>query len=223
MLITSKAAYRKSLENLVNDNGGEYHGNLTKDVTHLIAKVPSGTKYTHACNWKLKVVSIEWLMQSVERGMILEETFYNLLLPESERGQNAWVRKTVSSISVDKRARDEEVGSIQSRKLRRTASAKLSSQNIGLWSDIVNQRTGIDISKQDDSANEQKEIVENDVIVEAKTETQTKSLPIKEEPGFSTLCCQKSSRQSEPLRNWHNKALFRGRSFYMHGFNAKQV
>ena len=81
--------YRKELEDLINGNGGDYRGNLTKDITHLIAKEPSGAKYNFAAQWGIKTVSVEWLEQSLERGMILEESLYHLLLPLSERGRNA--------------------------------------------------------------------------------------------------------------------------------------
>ena len=66
--------YRKELEDLINDNGGDYQGNLTRDVTDLIAKEPSGAKYNYACQWGIKPVSGEWVEQSLERGMILEES-----------------------------------------------------------------------------------------------------------------------------------------------------
>ena len=128
--------YRKELEDLINDNGGDYRGNLTKDVTHLIAKEPSGAKYDFAAQWKIKTVSVEWLEQSLERGMILEESLYHLLLLPSERGRNAWIRKSFSTNSLGKRARDEEVIPPNARKLRRTASARLSTHNDGMWSEI---------------------------------------------------------------------------------------
>ncbi|KAK3166752.1 hypothetical protein OEA41_009877 [Lepraria neglecta] len=129
--------YRKQLEDLITDNGGEYRGNLTKDITHLIAKEPFGAKYNYAVQWNIKIVAVEWLEQSLERGMVLEESLYSLTLPASQRGKNAWVRRTTSTTSLGKRSREEELGQQNTRKLRRTASVRLSSQNVGLWSDIV--------------------------------------------------------------------------------------
>lgn len=152
-------AYRKELEVLINANGGEYRGNLTKDVTHLIAKVPSGNKYLYAGQWGVKIVAIEWLEQSLERGMILDEDLYNLLLPEDERGRDAWIRGSGSTSSLGKRARDAEVATSNPRQLRRTASAKLSDQSVGLWTDIVGGEVRVKQSranewddKQNDSA-----------------------------------------------------------------------
>lgn len=218
-----KVAYRKLLEDLVNKNGGEYRGNLTKDVTHLIARVPSGTKHTYACEWGIKIVSAGWLMQSVERGMILEENLYNLLLPESERGQNAWVRKTVSSVSLGKRARDDDAAPAYSRKLRRTASAKLSSQNDYLWSDIVNKGMEAESIKGEQWDGLRKDITNTNGIIKVETNPPTDAPPIKEEPNTPKRSSYDVNRESEPKLNRQNKVLFRGKSFYMHGFDAKQV
>ena len=136
MLSPIAVVYRKELEDLINEHGGDYRGNLTKDVTHLIAKESSGAKYNYASQWGIKTVSIEWLEQSLERGMILEESLYHLQLAPSERGRNAWVRKSTSITSLGKRAREDEKIPPNARKLRRTASARLSSHNDGLWSEI---------------------------------------------------------------------------------------
>ncbi|KAL8946348.1 MAG: hypothetical protein Q9222_007244, partial [Ikaeria aurantiellina] len=130
-------AYRKKIEDDVNNNGGEYRANLTKDVTHLIAKEATGAKYKYAVDWNIKIVGPEWLDQSLERGMVLEENLYNLVIPPSERGRDAWIRRTISSSSLNKRSFEEDAALNGPRKLRRIASAKLSSQNNGLWTDIV--------------------------------------------------------------------------------------
>ena len=128
--------YRKRLEDQITDNGGEYRGNLTKDITHLIAKEPSGQKYTYAQQWRIRTVSVEWLEHSLERGMILEETLYHLAIPVSERGRNAYIRRTPSTNSLGKHSRDKDAESQNTRKLRRTASSRLSDQNLALWAEI---------------------------------------------------------------------------------------
>lgn len=130
-------AYRKKLEDDVSNNGAEYRGNLTKDVTHLIAKEPSGAKHKYAIDWKIKIVAIEWLEQSLERGLILDEQLYNLSLPPPERGRDAWIRRAVSTSSLNKRSFDVDPALDGPRKLRRIASVRLNSQNAGLWTDIV--------------------------------------------------------------------------------------
>lgn len=216
-------AYRKLLEDIVNDNGGEYRGNLTKDVTHLIARAPSGNKYSFACEWKIKVVSAEWLTQSLERGMVLEENLFNLLLPESERGQNAWVRKTVSSVSLGKRARDEDAKVLQSRKLRRTASAKLSSQNVGLWSDIVNREIKSENDKGNEWNDQEKGNVNSDGIAQAKADIPMQTPLVNKSPIQPTERFSKVHGESGHTKRWRDDILFRGKSFYLHGFSAKQV
>ncbi|EDU48754.1 subunit of DNA polymerase II [Pyrenophora tritici-repentis Pt-1C-BFP] len=131
---------RKSIQDKVDANGGEYHGDLTKSVTHLIAATPSGKKYEHALNWGMKIVALEWLEQSLERGMVLEETYYNPTLPVEERGKGAWERRQPASPAPSKRPRDTEGSQALNpfrRKLRRSASTRLGSQSEALWAGIT--------------------------------------------------------------------------------------
>ncbi|OSS44811.1 hypothetical protein B5807_10710 [Epicoccum nigrum] len=131
---------RKHIQETVDQNGAEYHGDLTKIVTHLIAATPSGNKYEHALNWRMKIVSLEWLQQSLERGMVLDEALYNPTLPIEERGKEAWVRLENPSPALGKRARDAEpLQPLNSnrRKLRRAASTKLGFQGDALWAEIT--------------------------------------------------------------------------------------
>jgi len=148
-LTVNPVDYRKQLEDIINDNGGEYRANLTKDVTHLIAKEPSGQKYKYATTWEIKTVAVEWVEQSLERGMILDEILYNLLLPVEERGRGAWLNRSMSSTSLGKHARDGAIAPQNVRKLRRTASAKLERHNDGLWTDIVAGEPNLVESKLD--------------------------------------------------------------------------
>jgi DNA replication regulator DPB11 len=71
--------------------------------------------------------------------MILKEELYDPALPEEERGKGAWDRTKPKRTSLGKRSRDDSTTSLEGgkRKLRRTASTKLSTQNDGLWGDIV--------------------------------------------------------------------------------------
>lgn len=220
-------AYRKKLEDLINSNGGDYRGNLTKDVTHLIARVPSGSKYTYAGEWGVKIVSIEWLMQSLERGMVLDEKLYNLLLPESERGQNAWVRKTVSVSSLGKRARDEDSAPKSSRKLRRTASAKLSSQNVGLWTDIVRGGTEVGGNKVDEWDDRQGDQGLNSGTLKAehseRDSTETPSMNENPNPQLRTQNSLDQNNNFSLARAARTEGIFQGLTFFMHGFNERQV
>ena len=132
---------RDHIAKTVAANGAEYHGDLTKAVTHPIAAVPQGKKYEFALMWKVKVISLEWLQESIERGMVLDEELYDPRLPTEERGKDAWKREPEEMVTLGKRTRDSEGGTAAAdnnrRKLRRTASTKLGSQSQSIWADIA--------------------------------------------------------------------------------------
>ena len=88
------------------------------------------------------MVSIEWLWDTLERGMILNEELYDPVLPKQDRGLGAWNRTHLLRTSLGKRVRKEPDASTESskRRLRRTASIKLNSQNQRIWGDIVGGR-----------------------------------------------------------------------------------
>ena len=222
--IIFKVDYRKELEDLITNNGGHYRGDLTKEVTHLIAKVPSGPKYTYAGEWGIKTVSVEWLEQSIERGMILEENLFHLLLSASERGRNAWIRKTGSISPLGKRARDD-MGPLQSRKLRRTASAKLNRQTHGLWIDIVAVGTEIQGVKPNEWDDEQISNESHAIVVKSDTEPSSETGPSIIKVG--TQRWEKSDVKKKNIldlsRRWQDEGIFQGKTFFIHGFNEKQV
>jgi DNA replication regulator DPB11 len=112
---------------------------LTKKITHLISFRTDGAKYTAAKNWIIQIVSIEWLRDSLERGMILDETLYDPVLPVEKRGIGAWDKTKPKKVSLGKRSRDASVSGLEGakRKLRRTASTKLNSQSEQLWGNIT--------------------------------------------------------------------------------------
>lgn len=205
------------LEDLINDNGGEYRGNLTRDITHLIAKEPSGNKYYHAGQWSIKTVSIEWMQHSLERGMILGEASYSLLLPPSERGRNAWLRKTVSSASLGKRPREGELTRTNSRKLRRTASVRLSSESSGMWSHIVVETVKQEAAKLDKWQDREQELA-----------------PIKLK-GDSTVVSQTSGEQRYQEQSGPNeenlaqhtvarkKGIFQGKALVLFDFSERKA
>ena len=212
--------YRKQLEDLIIDNGGEYRGNLTKDITHLIAKEPSGAKYSYAGQWNIKIVAVEWLEQSLERGMILDESLYSLALPALQRGRNAWVRRTTSRTSLGKRSREDELGAQNTRKLRRTASARLSSQNVGLWTDIVGMesRSEAQIMNQWDDEEKSLENLEHKGRASGtggKAHEELKMVNAEIEPRTSSELVTVNSAQRE--------GIFRGKIFLLQGFDEKKV
>ena len=215
--------YRKELEDLINDNGGDYRGNLTKDITHLIAKEPSGAKYNYAAQWSIKTVSVEWLEQSLERGMILEESLYHLLLPPSERGRNAWIRKSFSTTSLGKRARDDEIIPPNARKLRRTASARLSTHNDGMWSEISGGQVKTEEIKLEAWDEPKKEEVEHCKSRNAAQAKVSKSAPIA--AGYHPF--KKSQSEANPsfilCKTPQPEGLFHAKTFFLRGFDEKKV
>ncbi|KAF2453635.1 BRCT domain-containing protein [Lineolata rhizophorae] len=134
---------RQRLQQCVNENGAEYHGDLTKQVTHLIVASPTGKKYTYARQWAVNTVAVEWLLDSIERGMVLEESFYDPLMDPADRGRNSWNREALAHASRSKKRPLGDGGGLgrrdagSRRKLRRTASAKLESQSYALWEGIA--------------------------------------------------------------------------------------
>lgn len=155
--------------------------------------------------------------------MILDEKLYSLMLPPAERGQNAWIRRTASSASL-KRARAEESVPKRSRKLRRTASAKLSSQNIGLWTDIVSGPAEVEDTKPSAWDDKQK-----DCDLKTKAETSERPGPrneITNESPASEVSDEKTPRASSTLSLpgiGRKDGLFRGHRFFLYGFSEKQV
>ncbi|KAF1345814.1 twin BRCT domain-containing protein, partial [Delphinella strobiligena] len=132
--------HRLDMIQSINDHGATYNGDLTRAVTHLIAKRPEGPKYDRAKQWGLKIVSLKWFQESLERGMALEEALYDPLRPETMQGQGAFVREYQREPLLSKRNREgagswfgEESGK---RKMRRTTSARLNSHSQNLWAEM---------------------------------------------------------------------------------------
>ncbi|KAK4167704.1 putative S-M checkpoint control protein rad4, partial [Cladorrhinum sp. PSN259] len=132
-------AVRQEISDLVQAHGGIYTGDLTRRVTHLITYKPEGRKYQAAKNWGVQTVSIEWVRDSVERGMILDEKYYDPVLSEKERGKGSWNKeRALRAANSGKRLRDSTAAQEEGRKkLRRSTSMKLNSQRDNLWGDIL--------------------------------------------------------------------------------------
>ncbi len=218
-LMMIPVAYRKGMESTVNTSGGEYRANLTQDITHLIAKEPFGNKYKYAMEWGIKTVSIEWMEQSLERGMILDESLYKPSLPTSERGRNAWVREPTSRTSLGKRPPVDDLGAQNSRKLRRTASVKLEKHNSGLWTDIVTREPG-----QHAINNDSWEEIERPA--EGADRISDESVDAGVEPRAHNL--QEAGRPTPRLdifqeKSQHEEKMFWETLFVLHGFDEKKV
>ena len=125
---------------------------LTRAVTHLIAATASGKKYTYARSWGLKIVGYEWVQDTMERGMVLDEGLYDVVLAPQDRGRNAWNKRADEAVKLGKRQREEEKQPEPAarRKMRRTMSSKLESQQDSIWADIASAGSGQQKQAQQD-------------------------------------------------------------------------
>ncbi|KAJ5178176.1 uncharacterized protein N7500_000875 [Penicillium coprophilum] len=135
----SDLPFRAYMQKTTEENGAEYRKDLTKSVTHLIARTPDGEKYKFATKWEITVVSVKWFTDSIERGMILDEEKYHPLVPPADQGVGAWNRSSPSEREPSRRDSTNKENSLnpRPRKLRRIASTKLVDQNENIWGDIV--------------------------------------------------------------------------------------
>jgi len=210
---------RDQVIKLVKRNGGEYHGDLTTKCTHLIAATPGGNKYDHARRWEIKIVGQEWLADCIERGMVLDETLYDPVLPPAARGKDAWKRQTTTSVVLGKRKTGEE-GSVEAasnkRKLRRTMSAKLESQHEIIWADIATVGSGK--AKQNEW---QPQEMEDSILghVEAPDPDYADVTP---DPTIEPLRKKsgKTARSTEVISTKAQKRSFGGAITYVHGFES---
>ncbi|KAJ5952542.1 uncharacterized protein N7479_010955 [Penicillium vulpinum] len=135
----SDLPFRAYMQKTTEENGAEYRKDLTKSVTHLIARNSDGEKYKFATQWKIRVVTVKWFTDSIERGMILDEQTYHPLVPTAEQGVGAWDRSLPTERESSRRDSTTKENSLnpRPRKLRRIASTKLVDQNENIWGDIV--------------------------------------------------------------------------------------
>lgn len=199
-------------------NGAEYHGDLTKNVTHLIAATPSGKKYEHAVNWRMQIVSWEWFEQSIQRGMTLDENYYHPTMPVEERGKGAWDRRANESPTLGKRTRDAERGqsiNLLRRKLRRSASSKMGSQSEALWAGIT--AAGLERKKGEEDDWLEEDLTKTSLPNANAPTDQTNNVvslhdnALPEDPTSKTLACPS------------NDGIFEGRLVFAHGFDSGKV
>ncbi|UKZ97086.1 uncharacterized protein TrAFT101_011855 [Trichoderma asperellum] len=198
--LTGFGEQRDKIAETVKQNGGRFTGDLTRRCTHLIVNKPEGKKFTAAKSWGVHTVTLDWLSQSVERGMILEEAKFDPLLPAEEQGVGAWVKTDPRRSSLGKRARsavlhggpDEGV-----RKLRKTASMKLSSQRNDLWGDIL----GRSASREYSFAHENP--LKEEAQAQARPPAPTPTSEVPTQPGYSLQ---------------EDQGVFVNCTFFIHGF-----
>eukprot|EP01134_Creolimax_fragrantissima_P002203 CFRG2203T1 len=78
---------RKSIQKIVNMNGGAYTGEMSRECTHMIAsEVKLGTirKYEVALFNKIHIVGVGWVSECVAEGGCLDEKLYSLVSRSGE-------------------------------------------------------------------------------------------------------------------------------------------
>ncbi|KAL2011392.1 hypothetical protein VTN00DRAFT_4110 [Thermoascus crustaceus] len=211
-------SFRNYIQETAIANGAEFSKDLTKNVTHLIARDANGQKYKFATQWNLKVVSVKWFNDSLERGMILDEALYHPLTPHEQQGVGAWNRSLPQA--PEKRADPAQSSNPRPRKLRKVASVKLGSQNEGIWSDIMGK--GFDTTDQLESESNQQK---SDAAPPAKTR------PVLQEAKSFASETTIAERQESHTRSQsvtensasHDEGFLHGCYFFIHGFSSKQV
>jgi len=195
-------------------NGAEFRRDLTKTVSHLVARSAEGEKYKFATQWGVKVVTLKWFTDSIKRGMVLEETLYDPLLPPEKQGVGAWNR-SVPTIKP-KPAESENSSNPRPRKLRRIASTKLGDQNENIWGDIVGigfETAPPKPSREDRQASFEKRSKDVAVLQVAKSFVSQTTFDAPSQP---------RGKSTEPVVNQRNGFLD-GCFFLIHGFSSKQV
>ncbi|OJD13454.1 hypothetical protein AJ78_06088 [Emergomyces pasteurianus Ep9510] len=211
--------HRNSIQKTITENGAEFRRDLTKSVTHLIARSGCGQKYKYATLWKITVVSLKWLEDSVERGMALDESLYDPLIPAEEQGIGAWNRSVL--MVPAKRPKAANTGVQRTRKLRRVASMKLGGQNDGIWTDIVGDATrtsGSSVSFQNDP-NGQMAMADTPWLVqEPKSFASETTITEKARPDMNETAAQRSQELDvSRLGFWF------GARFFIKGFSSSQT
>lgn len=168
----------------------------------------------------MKIVTWEWIEQSRERGMALDEAYYHPTMPVEERGLGAWDRRRSTSPMLGKRMRAAEkiepILNPSRRKLRRAASTRLSGQTEALWAGI----TAGGLEQKTDDGDDWTE----DGIAQPhpQPEIQHHITPAVESRDGMQPRKDPASRPRGPFSDDHD-GIFAGRIVYLCGFDRNKV
>ncbi|KAF1815317.1 hypothetical protein P152DRAFT_382075, partial [Eremomyces bilateralis CBS 781.70] len=220
---------RQTINRAIRDNGALYSGDLTREVTHLIAKEPQGKKYEFAMQWGIKVVALEWLQDSLQRGLILEENLYDPRTPPEQRGVGATVAAPLPSppqielgntvaVSHLGRDSDEDTAGKKRRKIRRTTSKRLEGSG-EMWAEITSR--GPEVGKQGEwDVDEPEKGVTPDGSPQLDQSEVNEELQFTAEP---TLEADVSSRSGPRASKPKAQGIFRRRAVFIWAFERKKV
>lgn len=166
----------------------------------------------------MKIVSWEWFKQSLERGMALDEAYFDPRMPAEERGQGAWDKQSMSP-ALGKRTRDmvSQPENPLRRKLRRSASTKFGSQSEALWA-------GITSASFDRKRNEEDEWTEDNSLLQPAPEREAPSMHVNEDVSQDHVPrADPAAPSRRPLPFDQNDGIFDGRVIYPFGFDEVKV
>jgi DNA replication regulator DPB11 len=205
----------------IRDNGATHSGDLTRATTHLIAREPKGKKYDMAPKWGVKVVAEEWLRDSLERGMALDESLYLLTMNPEERGRGAWKRPhhhpQPDTVLGKRSSQEAELPPPPGkRKIRRALSKKLSSQHDAIWSDIatIPAKGAVEKELLTDDQHEPEPAIPNFGIEKPAKKSAEE---VRQDPEIR-------ERIDYPVLKSHgSEAIFSGIQVHVYGFSAHKV
>ena len=207
---------RQQIIDKIEANGGLYTGDLTKRVTHLIVYKPEGRKFHAAKSWGVVTVSVEWVYDSVGRGLILDEKLYDPFLPQEQRGAGAWNKQRSRVSALGKRLRENNAAREEGkRKLRKTASMKLNSQRDNLWGDILGKPQTSEPTAPAPTA------ITQQVPTKPATLPPTHTTQPTQPAAGRSLDTQGSKLSSFGVHE--DSAIFASCCFYVHGFSAQKT
>lgn len=171
--------------------------------------------------WDVKIVSLKWFEDSLERGMVLDESLYDPEQPLQNQGIDAWNRSPLKP--AERRPKPVATALQRPRKIRRVASVKLGGQTEGIWTDIVGvdkSVTGASDPPTDGTAGGHALPPEpRPAIQEAKSFASDTTLfdrPRSMTQDTEILTIQVSEEQQR-------RGIWHGRRFFIHGFTSAQV
>lgn len=217
---------REGLIESIKANGGGYECDLIKGIVNiLVAKIPEGRKYDHAHKWNIPVVSLKWLTDSLERGMALETAPFDPVILPSEQGEGAIKQPIPELVSLGKRQREDASANILAssgkRKLRRTMSSKLGSQQESIWADIADAASARPASEPHPEAEDHQKGGEE----QGRTNLETEEAPA--HGGATSNGGQPSGLQEVNVNAAAGGAklvgIFNGVNISIHGFDGKKV
>ncbi|KAI5811023.1 BRCT domain-containing protein [Peziza echinospora] len=223
---------RAQIQATLQQNGAAYHPDLTRHVTHLIAAVAEGRKYDFARQWQLKVVAPEWLYDSIERGMALDEACYDPILPKEQIGVGARplppAPKTPaagtgredagSAIDSHTRLQQDDLSQIGKRKIRENITRRIEGQSQSIWEDIMGQAGNSKAKKRDEWDESREETSESIQKPKARRARNTVEDDDEDENEEQT----KPSDIGQQLESTH-LGMFAGKLFCIYGFEERKL